>query len=130
MHNNIQKKSSSGGCRWTPSSPWTTFNYLALAFICWQLLSVLLTLKPYSHYMTLIFAKRCEYTLWLLRQLWTHTTCCCMRATFAKSSMWSLLPLQQLLQRQLQPSTMGVASNRQDEAIASSWNLPNKKRPG
>jgi len=25
---------------------------------------------------------------------------------------------------------MGVASNRQEEAIASSWNLPNKKRPG
>ena len=24
---------------------------------------------------------------------------------------------------------MGVASNRQEEAIASSWNLPNKKRP-
>jgi len=25
---------------------------------------------------------------------------------------------------------MGVASNRQEEAIASSWNLPNKKLPG
>jgi len=25
---------------------------------------------------------------------------------------------------------MGVASNRQKEATASSWNLPNKKRPG
>jgi len=26
-------------------------------------------------------------------------------------------------------TSMGVASNRQEEAIASSWNLPNKKRP-
>ena len=25
---------------------------------------------------------------------------------------------------------IGVASNRQEKAIASSWNLPNKKRPG
>jgi len=29
-----------------------------------------------------------------------------------------------------QSLAMGVASNRQEEAIASSWNLPNKKRPG
>jgi len=29
-------------------------------------------------------------------------------------------------ERYLQIDIMGVASNRQEEAIASSWNLPNK----
>jgi len=42
------------------------------------------------------------------------------------SALYYLLPLYCLLSVML----MGVASKRQEEAITSSWNLPNKKRPG